>query len=200
MMFTRTVTFTEATDVDAGLRYLQETVVPLLRGQNGFRGVVASADRSGGVMGVLSLWQTEADRDASESPLEKTRAQAQRVIGGKVTVEHFEELLVEVDRAPAVGSSLLLRRTSMDPAKIDENLDYFRREVLPAITSGSGFCLVRNMINRQTGAGMVGTVWADEAAMDAAAEAGEARRQQAAQHGVTFGEQSKREIVFVDLL
>jgi hypothetical protein len=35
--------------------------------------------------------------------------------------------------------------------------------------------------------------------MDAAAEAAEARRQQAAQHGVTFGEQSKREIVFAEL-
>jgi hypothetical protein len=35
--------------------------------------------------------------------------------------------------------------------------------------------------------------------MDAAAEAAEARRQQAAQQRVTFGEQSKRELVFVDL-
>jgi heme-degrading monooxygenase HmoA len=87
----------------------------------------------------------------------------------------------------------------MDPAKIDENLDYFRREVVPQIKSGPGFCAVRNMINRQTGAGMVGTVWADEAALDAAAAAAEARRQQAAQRGVTFGQQSRREIVLVDM-
>jgi heme-degrading monooxygenase HmoA len=198
-MFTRTVTFTGATDIDAGLRYLQDTVVPLLRGQNGFRGVTATADRPGGVMGVLSVWETEADRDASESPLDKTRPEAQRIIGGDVAVEQFEELLVEVDRPPAVGNLLLLRRTSMDPAKIDENLDYFRREVVPQIKSSPGFCAVRNMINRQTGAGVVGTVWADEAAMDAAAAAAEARRQQAAQRGVTFGQQSRREIVFVDM-
>jgi heme-degrading monooxygenase HmoA len=198
-MFTRTVTFSGATDIDAGLRYLQDTVVPLLRGQNGFRGAIATADRSGGVMGVLSVWETEADRDASESPLGKTRAEAQRIIGGEVTVEQFEELVVEVVRPPAVGNLLLLRRISMDPAKIDENLDYFRREVVPQFKSSPGFCLVRNMINRQTGAGMVGTVWADEAAMDAAAEAAEARRQQAAERGVTFGQQSRREIVFVDM-
>jgi hypothetical protein len=34
-MFTRTVTFTEATDIDAGAGYVQETVVPLLRDDDG---------------------------------------------------------------------------------------------------------------------------------------------------------------------
>jgi heme-degrading monooxygenase HmoA len=198
-MFTRTVTFTGATDIDAGMRYLQDTVVPLLRGQKGFRGVTASADRSGGVLGVLSLWETEADRDASESTLVKAREEGQRVIGGQITVEHFEELLVEVDTPPTPGRSLLLRRISMDPAKIDENLGVFKQEVLPQIKAQPGFCAIRNMMNRQTGEGMVGTIWADQALMDAAAEAGEARRERAAQRGVTFGEQSKREIVFVDL-
>ena len=198
-MFTRTVTFTGATDIDAGMRYLQDTVAPMLREQKGFRGLTASADRSAGVLGSLSLWETEADRDESGSTLEKAREEAQRVIGGEITVEHFEELLVEIDKPPTPGCSLLLRRVSMDPAKIDENVSYFRQEVLPQITAGPGFCAVRNMINRQTGEGMVGTVWADEASMDAAAEAAEARRPQAAQRGVTFGELSKREIVFVDL-
>ena len=198
-MFARTVNFTGATDIDAGMTYLQDTVAPLLREQKGFRGVTASADRSSGVLGVLSLWETEADRDASESTLVKAREEGQRVIGSEMTVEHFEELLVEVDQPPTVGCSLLLRRLSMDPGKIEENLGFFRREVLPQIKANPGFCAVRNMINRQTGEGMVGTVWADRASMDAAAEAAEARRQQAAQRGVTFGDQSKREIVFVDL-
>jgi|SRR5579859_1083485 len=198
-MFTRTVTFTGATDIDGGVRYLQDTVAPLLGEQKGFRGVTASADRAGAVLGVLSLWETEAERDASESALASARQEGQRVIGGEVTVEQFEELLVEMAEPPTVGSSLLLRRISMDPAKVEENLDFFRREVLPRMKASPGFRGVRNMINRQTGGGMVGTVWADRAAMDAAAEATEARRQQAAERGVTFGEQTRREIVFIDL-
>jgi heme-degrading monooxygenase HmoA len=198
-MFTRMVTFTGATDIEAGVRYVQDTVAPLLHQQKGFRGVTASADRSSGVLGVLSLWETKADRDASESPMVKVRDEGQRTIGGEITVEHFEELLVQIETPPAAGYSLLLRRISMDPAKIEENVDYFRREVLPQIKANPGFCAVRNMINRQTGAGMVGTVWADKAAMDTAAAAAEARRQQAAKQGVTIGEQSKRELVFVDL-
>jgi hypothetical protein len=122
-MFTRIVTFTGASDIDAGVRYLQDTAAPLLHGQNGFRGVTASADRSGAVLSVLSLWATEADRDASESSVIKARDEGQRVIGGDFAVERFEELLLGV-RAP---------------------------------------------------------------------------RQRAAQRGVTFGEENKREIVFLDL-
>lgn len=60
-----------------------------------------------------------------------------------MTVEHFEELLVEVDQPPTVGCSLLLRRLSMDPGKIEENLGFFRREVLPQIKADPGFCAVR---------------------------------------------------------
>ena len=198
-MFTRVVTFTGATDIDAGLRYLQDTVAPLLREQKGFRGVTASADRPGGVLGVLSLWEAEADRDASESTLVKAREEGQRVIGGEITVEHFEELLAEIDKPPAVGCSLLVRRISMNPVKIEENLGFFRQEVLPLMKAQPGFCAARNMINRQTGEGVVGSVWADRAALDAWLEAAEARRQQATDRGVNFREVSKREIVFADM-
>jgi heme-degrading monooxygenase HmoA len=198
-MFSRIVTFTGATDVDAGVRYLQDTVVPMLQEQKGFSGVTASADRASGVLGVMSLWETEADRDASESTMVKARQEGQRVIGGEVTVEHFEELLAELARPPAAGCSLLLRRISMDPAQVEDNLDFFRREVLPRMKASPGFCAVRNMINRQTGEGMGGSLWADEASMDAWAEAAEALRQQGPQRGVTFGELSRRELVFVDL-
>jgi heme-degrading monooxygenase HmoA len=198
-MFTRLVTFTGAKDIDGGLKFVRDTVTPMLREQHGFRGITASVDRSQGVFGVLTLWDTEADRDASESAMVKVRADGATIIGGELTVEFFEELVVEIVNPPAVGASLLVRRISMDPAKIDENVEFFKREVLPQIKENAGFLAVRHMINRKTGEGAVGTVWADQASMEAAAETAEARRQMAARQGVTFGEQSKREIVFADL-
>lgn len=199
-MFTRIVTFTGTSNIDAGLRYLQDTVAPLLREQKGFRGVTASADRPGRVLGVLSLWETEADRDASDSMLDNARKEGQRLIGGEITVEHFEELLAEIDKLPMVGCSLLVRRVSMNPAKVDENLGFFRQEVLPRMRARAGFCAARTMMNRQTGEGLAGSVWADRAALDAWLEVAETtRRQQAEARGVNFGEVSKREIVFADM-
>ena len=198
-MCSRVVTVVGANNIDAGVDFVRDEVAPLLRQQKGFRGLTASADRAGGVLGVLSLWETEADRDASESALAKTREDARGIIGGELTVETFEELVFDVVQPPVVGSSLLIRRISMDPANVDENIEFFKREVLPQIKANPGFRAVRNMINRQTGAGIVGTAWADEDSMKAAAEAAEARRQRASQQGVTLGEQSRREIVFADL-
>jgi len=197
-MFTRLVNFTEARDIDGGIRYLQETVAPLLHQQKGFRGTTASADRSGGAFGVLSVWESEADRDASESALAKAREEAQKIVGGHVSVEHFEETLLDVAGPPRVGSSLLIRRLSMDPAKVDENIEYFKAEVLPTIKANPGFLAVRQMVNRQTGDAVVGTVWTDEDSMRAAAEDAAKRQQQAAGR-VTFGEQSQREVVFIDM-
>jgi hypothetical protein len=55
------------------------------------------------------------------------------------------------------------------------------------------------MLNRQTGDGIVGTVWDDEQAMRAAAAEAMARREDATRRGVTFVDTSYREIVFIDV-
>ena len=171
----------------------------MLRQQKGFRGVTASADRSAGVIGVLTIWETEADRDASESALSKVRAEGAKIIGGEMTVETFEEMVLEIAGPPRVGASLLIRRVSMDPAKIDDNLEFFKETILPQIKASPGVLVVRHMINRSTGDGIVGTVWADAASMDAAAEAAQQRQAQA-EGRVSFGEQSKRELLFVEMV
>jgi heme-degrading monooxygenase HmoA len=197
-MYARVLTFSGVSDIEAGIRFLQDTALPIVRSQRGYQGLNASADRAGGVLGVLSLWDSEADRDASESALGKTRDEARSVLGGTLTVETYEELAVEISKPPAVGSALMVTRISMDPATIDQNIEFFKREIAPLIKAGPGFQALRNMINRQTGEGMVGTAWADEKAMRAAAEAALARRVEAGGRGITFGDTSYREIVLTD--
>ena len=160
-MFTRVVQFDDARDVDAGVAFVRDTVTPVLRQQKGFRGVTASADRAAGVVGVLTVWETEADRDASESALAKVLSEGAKIIGGEMSVELYEEMVVEIAGAPRKGASLLIRRVSMDPAKIDDNLKFFNKTVLPQIKESPGFLAVRNMINRSTGAAL----WARSGSM-----------------------------------
>ena|SRR5438093_2122141 len=197
-MFARVVTFTGVRDIDAAVAYIRDTALPIIRSQRGYKGLNASADRSGGVLGTLSLWATEADRDASESALAKAREDAAQMMGAQMTVETFDERVVEVSRPPKVGSVLMLTRVAMDPAKIDENTEFFGREVAPQIKAQAGFQALRNMMNPQTGEGMVGTTWDDADAMQAAAAEAQARRGEAAERGVTFTEISTREIVLTD--
>ena len=198
-MFSRVVTFTGAKDIDGGVRFVEDEVVPVIRQQKGYRGMAASADRTNGVFSVLSVWETAADRDASESAMAKVREDGGKVIGGTLSVDHFEVVLWEIAGIAGVGSSLLIRFVSMDPGKVDENLAFFKSTVLPEIKAQDGFLGVRQLINRETGEGAVGTLWSTKAAMDAAAAEADSRAERAAKQGVTFRDQSKREVVFVDM-
>jgi heme-degrading monooxygenase HmoA len=92
----------------------------------------------------------------------------------------------------------MVTRVSMDPAKADENLEHFKREVLPQIKATPGFRTLRIMGDPETGDGIVGSVWDDEQSMQAAAEAAMARRPEATARGIDFGETSFREILLFD--
>jgi heme-degrading monooxygenase HmoA len=198
-MHNRVLTFTGAKNIDDGVAFVRDNAVPVLQKQRGYRGTTASADRDGEVLGILSLWETEADRDASFGPLAELRQQGLDVVGGELTVESFEQLVEEMASPPTVGSALMVTRISMDPAKVDENLGFFKSEVLPRISAAPGFLALRNMMDRKTGRGLVGSAWADQEAMKNAAAQGQARRDEGRARGVSFDGDSYREIVFADV-
>ena len=199
-MHARVMTFNGAKNIDDGVVFVTEKAMPVVREQPGYAGLTVSADRSGAVLGILSLWQSEADRAASESGLNAVRQEGLGVIGGELTIENFEEVLVDLgDTPPGPGSALLIQRATMDPAKVDENLAFFASEVAPRIKGNGGFRALRQLINRATGESIVGTVWSDAAARQAAAAEAEGRRQEAAARGVTFGDTSEREVLFTDI-
>ena len=104
-MYTRLLNFTGATDIDGGVAYLRDEVLPVLNAQHGYRGVTASADRAGRLLGILSLWESESDRAASDSALGKARQEAVKIAGGTLTVENYEQVVAEVKKPPAVGCS-----------------------------------------------------------------------------------------------
>jgi heme-degrading monooxygenase HmoA len=196
-MYARIVTITGAKDLDAGIRWLREQLPPALKDLKGFRGLGVNVDRTGGVIGVLTLWDTESDRDASWDALAARRQESLDSTGGQLSMESYEEMLRETGSTPpAPGSSLMLLPVSMDPAKVDENLAFFRSNILPQLRASRGFQQVRLLMDRKTGQGMGGTVWADEDAMRAADD--QAGRQETAPPGVRFGEASYRELVFTD--
>jgi heme-degrading monooxygenase HmoA len=199
-MHTRLVSFEGAKDIDAGIKLVRDEVVALLDVQKGYRGLTASADRSASVFGVLSLWDTAADRDASESVLAPVRSRGAQVVGGDLKVENFEQLAAEIGNPPpGPGSALMVTRISMDPSKIDDNLAFFKSEIAPRIKASPGFQGLRNMMNRDTGEGLVGTAWSDQETMKRAAGEAEARRELGRARGVNFGETSFREIVLAEL-
>ena len=198
-MYARVVMLKGVKDIDAAVAYLEGEPLSILRSQRGYKGMSAGADRSSGIIGILSLWETAADRDASESALAKTREEARRDLASDMTVEPLEQAVGEVGNRPTVGCALALTRFSVEPGKVAEITEYFKREVLPVITSMAGFRSVRQLINPETGEGLVSSTWDDEKCRDAALEATQQRRADAGTRGVTFGERILGEVVSADL-
>jgi heme-degrading monooxygenase HmoA len=190
-------TVTGAKDIDAGVTLLQEKVLPEVQGQKGFRGLTASGNKSTGEFGILGLWDTLEDLKASESVVAKLRDEVVSTIGGDIDVAVMEQVVVEVAQPrDMTGCSLRLVRIKIDPAKVDEQVGFFKSDVLPALKAQPGFVAVRNMIDRSTGEGAVGSVWADEDSMRAAEAGAEERRQQASARGVTISEPTFRTVLF----
>ncbi len=198
-MYTRVLTFQGATDIDGGVRYLQEQVLPVIRDQHGYRGLTASADRAGSVFGVLSRWDSEADLEASDSALSKVRDESLRIVGGNLTVEHFERALFELSKPPQPGCGLFVTRVHMDPADVDDNVVFFRNEILPLITSQAGFCGLELMVDRRAGRGIVGSAWENRQALDDFAAGQPQRQARSQERGVHFDETTKREILLGDV-
>jgi heme-degrading monooxygenase HmoA len=199
-MHARLTTVTGAAEIDKGVAYLRDSVLPQVQQQKGFRGLSASADRSTGLVLVLALWDSEADLDASESVADKARGESLKVLGGQARVDRFEQAIWEVGEVPPQpGAKLHVRPVKMDPSRVDANLAFFKEAVLPEIKGTQGFLSVRLLMNRMTGDGRVGTVWADAATLDGARAKSEARRSTAAGRGVEFGEDMVLELVLAAL-
>ncbi len=196
-MHVRLITVRGASRLDDAVDFIRDTILPDLRQQKGFSSINLSGNRSAGVFSVLTVWETEADRDSSEGFSEKARNQALEILGGELTVDRFEQVLWEIGPTPpAPGAQLHIRPIKMDPAKVDENLEFFKQTVLPDIKATPGFLGVRQLINRQSGEGRVGTVWADEPSLQTAIQKAEDRRPLGASRGVEFGDDQVLEVLF----
>ncbi len=196
-MHVRITTVTGASNIDGGLAVLRDQALPRMRQQHGFRGLSASGDRAAGVVTVLSVWDSEADLEASESAADKARGNAVRIMGGEVSVERYEQTVWTVgDTRPGPGAKLHIRHVKIDPARIEENLEFFRRTVVPEMKARPGFLAIRQLIDRSTGEARVGSVWADEDSLSASLAQSEQRRALAKDRGVEFGEDRVLEVLF----
>jgi heme-degrading monooxygenase HmoA len=194
----RQATFRGARNIDAGVAYIRDEVIPMMIAQHGFRGVSVSADREGEVLGALSMWASEEDLESSDGALDKARDGAVKIVGGVMTVETYEQTTEAMARLPVAGNALVVTRMTVHPSSIDDYIASFERNLLPTIEAQPGFCAIRTMVNRRYGRCVVGIVWEDRRALDEYMVSMPGVREIALDRGVRFDELSLREIVLFE--
>ncbi len=77
--------------IDEGLRYVRENVLPQIQQQDGFKGMVALADRQTGKTLGVTFWESEEALRASEEAADKLRGDSAEAMGDEIAgVERYE--------------------------------------------------------------------------------------------------------------
>ena len=147
-------------------RYLEGTVRPDVEAQHGNRGLACLTNADLGVCIVASYWDTLDAMTASEQAVQVSRKEVTGLLGGTVTVEHYEVPVFVRRSRPHGGAGVRLSRVDCAPASIDAVIEEFRNTAVPALTAMAGLCSAHMMTDRATGRCIVITAWDD---MDALA-------------------------------
>ena len=90
--------------IDEGLRQVRENVLPQLKQQEGFEGMVALADRKTGKTLGITFWESEEALKASEEAADRLRKDSAEAMSDTIAgVERYEVGLFEVPSAGPVG-------------------------------------------------------------------------------------------------
>jgi heme-degrading monooxygenase HmoA len=195
----RLLIFRGATDIESGVDFLGDSVVPALRRQPGCRGVSVSTSATERVVASYSLWTSESDREASTAALDDAWEKAHGIIGGLMSVELYEQTSEAISKPPYPGCVVNEVRARLDPGFIDGALAFFNAELLPQIAAIPGFCALRNMVNRETGRGVSHSIWEDRRSMEEALFGLPARLRAAQGRGIGIGEVMQQEIRIVEV-
>lgn len=86
------------------IKFVRDQVLPHVRSQKGFRALLMGVDRQTGHCLASTVWETEADLEASETAVREQRAQAGAVAGAaNVRVERYETIYMEMKQPVTAG-------------------------------------------------------------------------------------------------
>jgi len=153
--------------LDALIDEFTGDIAPKLRAMPGNTGTVLLVDRKEGRATALSYWKDQAALDSSETAATGLRTQATSSTGATIEgVQRGEILMMEATAPPEAGRFIRTIMFSADPAQIDAGVAHMRSTVLPALKALDGFRALICGANRDSGMGIVTTVWETEADRD----------------------------------
>jgi hypothetical protein len=89
--------------LDEAITFARDRVLPVLKAQKGFLANVVGVNRQTGRLIASSIWDTAADREASEPVVQDLRREAGRLASGTdATVELYETAFVEIKHTARV--------------------------------------------------------------------------------------------------
>jgi quinol monooxygenase YgiN len=174
-MYARSTTILgKPAEIDAGIAYVRNDVMPALTGMDGCAGLSLVVDRLKGRIIVTSSWETMEAMGASIATAAPMRARGAEIFGGEHVVDKWE--IVMMHREHATPGAACCRISWGEAASVDATVERFKRDVMPLVERADGFCSASMFVNRLSRR-LCGTVTFDSrATMEATRELGDERR------------------------
>lgn len=158
-MFARSTTISgDPANIDAGIAFIRDEVLPAISQMDGCVGMSFVVDRESGRCIATSSWLTREQMDATGEMVSSLRGRAATILGGTPTVDEWEVAVMHRDHP--THDDACCRITWARPGDLDTGLDVWRSTVLPELEGLAGFCSASMFADRSRGI-MCGTVTFD---------------------------------------
>jgi len=187
-------------NIDPGIKYVAEEVMPAITAMDGCIGLSMLVDRESGLCIATSAWNDDQSMQAADASLRPMREEAGKILGGDVSVDEWEIAVLHRDHRTSDSTSVRCTWLRTDPARIDEAIEFFRSEVLPVAESMGGFCSASLMVDRGAGRAVSAVTWDSRQAMeDSREDAAELRSMVADKAGAQIEDVAEFEMALAHL-
>jgi len=157
-------------NIDAGIRFVENEVRPIMDGIEGCMGLSWLVECKSGQAMLTSSWATDEAMMASDDQLRAVRERGREIFGGSMQVDEWE---ISVMHRTDHGESC---RVTWAQGDVDAMIDVYRYNAMPSIEQIPGFCGTSLMVNRSSGICCVTTTYANQEALEASREMAETIR------------------------
>ena len=181
-MFARSSTIhAQTSQIDAGILYVNDTVMPAMSHIPGFVGLSLMVNRDSGRCIATSAWRDEAAMHDSGERATAIRDGAAAAFGGMAQVEEWGIVVMHRAHHARTGSCMRVTWFSTDPAGVDEAVETFKLGTLAKIEDLPGFCSASLMVNDAGDRAVVSVGYDDREALALSRDSGTRVRDEAIQ-------------------
>lgn len=144
--------------IDDGIALINDELMPMMTGIDGYLGVSLLVDRSSGRCIATSSWQSEEAMRASSTQVQPVRQRMVETLGGaSPEVQEWQIAILHRDHESPDGASARVTWARPPAGQLDAAVDAFKTNVMPMLEAQDGFCSASMLINRDSGM-LCGTV------------------------------------------
>jgi quinol monooxygenase YgiN len=139
-----------AANLDAGIAYVRDELLPTVQQTEGCIGLSMLTDSETGRCIVATAWADEVAMRATAEEARNLRHRLQHTLGGEhADVQEWEVAVLHRDNPAGDGAGAQVTWARIAPNHIDDLLDAYRSNLMPKLQELPGFCSVSMLVDRR---------------------------------------------------